>query len=179
MGFNDSNQYSPRVYRRGQSAGSIQIEGVDELIKTLRKHLTVFTDKEVRNMLKGGAQLIVDAAKARCRVNDGGRLRNSIKILPKWSKHPRDMYVGPRVIQRFSAKTSQKRKDANPFYAHFIEYGTDPHNLGFQGKFVSVKGASHPGSRKMPYMRPAYDETRVAAINRMFDDIASALEKRH
>lgn len=170
MGFNDAMQHS----RSSSSTGGgkwIRIEGTDELIANLRKALLKHTEKEVRNALKGGGHMLVDAAKNNVRVNDGGNLKRSIKILPKWSKDPLGIYVGPRVIRRFTSKTSQKRKDQNPFYAHWVEYGTDPHNLGYKGKYFSGKGGNHPGTDKHPYMRPAYDSMRGRIIEVMMRDI--------
>lgn len=157
----------------------VRIEGVDELIKNLRSVLTKHNVNEVRKALKRGAMILVDEAKRRVTVNDGGKLKDSIKILPKWSKDPAGMYVAPRVLRRFTAKTSQKTKDKNPFYAHFVEYGTDPHNLGYKGKFLSGKGGDHPGARKQPYMRPALDATAQQVLSVMSEDLAKYIETKN
>lgn len=150
---------------------NVKLEGTEELIAALKKALTKHSVNEVRNALKPGAELLVDAAKNNVRVNDGGKLKRSIKILPKYGKDPMGVYVAPKIIRRFTAKTSQKRKDENPFYAHFVEYGTDPHNLGYKGKYISGKGGNHPGTEKHPYMRPAYDSMRNRIIEVMMRDI--------
>ncbi len=155
---------------------SVTITGVDDLMKTLRKALQKHSVNEVRQALKRGAMVIVNEAKAKVRVNDGGKLQESIKIMPKWSGAPSVLFVGPRVRQRFTKRTSQKIKDANPFYAHFVEYGTDPHNLGYKGKFTSGKGSDHPGAKKMPYMRPAYDMKAQEALNVAMEDLTKMIE---
>ena len=153
-----------------------KIEGADELIKNIRKALLKHSVTEVRKALSRGAKIIVDAAKNNVRVNDGGNLKKSIKILPKYRKDPTNLYVGPKIIRRFTDKTSQKRKDENPFYAHFVEYGTDPHNLGYKGKFTTGKGGQHPGAKKQPYMRPALDNNTTAALNAAAEDLAKMIE---
>lgn len=157
---------------------SVKIDGVDELVKNLKSILTKHNANEIRQVLKRGAMILVEEAKRRVNVNDGGRLMNSIKIMPKWSKDPAGVYVAPRVIRRFTTKTSQKTKDNNPFYAHFTEYGTDPHNLGYKGKYTTGKGADHPGAKKSPYMRPALDSKAQQIINVMSEDLAKYIETK-
>lgn len=159
----------------------IKLEGIPELKKALEKALLKHSERDVRKALTRGANIIVDAAKARVTIPDGGRLKESIKILPKWSKDPMGVYVAPKILRRITSKTSQKRKDANPFYAHWWEYGTDPHDLRYQGKFISgTKGGQHPGTRQTgnfnPYMRPAYDNNKQAALNVMLEDLAKMIE---
>ncbi len=160
---------------------TLKLEGTDELIKALKKALLSHKPNEVRAALKRGADIIVQAARANVTIDDGGRLVNSIKLLPKWSKDPTGMYVGPRVIMRFTKKTSQKRKDANPFYAHFWEYGTDPHDTSYKGKFISEKAGTrgmHPGTHAHPYMRPAYDTQGQAALNAAMEDLQKLIESK-
>jgi HK97 gp10 family phage protein len=147
-------------------------------MKNLRSILTKHNVNEIRKVLRRGAMILVEEAKRRVTVEDGGRLRNSIQIMPKWSKDPAGIYVAPRVRRRFTAKTSQKVKDANPFYAHFTEYGTDPHNLGYKGKYTTGKGAQHPGAKKAPYMRPALDAKAQQVINTMSEDLAKYIETK-
>lgn len=156
----------------------IKVEGIDDLIKTLKSILTKHNENEIRKVLSRGAKSIVEAAKMYVDVNDGGKLKDSIKILPKWRGAPATLFVGPRVIRRFTSKTSQKVKDRNPFYAHFIEYGTDPHNLGYKGKYVTGKGGQHPGTVGKPYMRPAYDTKGQECLNIMREDLAKYIETK-
>ncbi len=156
----------------------VKVEGADELVKQLRSILTKHNENDVRKALKRGATALVEEAKRRVHTPDGGKLKNSIMIMPKWSKDPAGIYVGPRVRRRFTSKTSQKIKDANPFYAHFEEYGTDPHNLGYKGKFASGKGAMHPGTAPRPYMRPAYDANATRIVQMMLEDLAKYIETK-
>jgi hypothetical protein len=93
-------------------------------------------------------------------------LKKAIQILPKWRKDPAGMWLGPKVARRNAGKAS-----VNAYYAHFVEYGTDPHNLGYKGRNVAVKGSDHPGSRKKPYMRPALDGRGEQAIRAAMEDL--------
>lgn len=156
----------------------VKLEGVDELVKTLKSILTKHNANEIRKILKRGAMILVEEARRRVVVDDGGKLKNSIQIMPKWSKDPAGVYVAPRVLRRFTAKTSQKKKDANAFYAHWEEYGTDPHNLGYKGKYISGKGGQHPGTKKRPYMRPALDANAQRILNVMREDLAKYIETK-
>lgn len=158
-----------------------KLEGADKLLEALKKALTKHSAKDVRKSLKRGADIIIQAAKSNVTIQDGGRLRNSIKLLPQWSKDPTGLYVAPKVIRRFTKKTSQKAKDANPYYAHWWEYGTDPHDLSYQGRFVSEKKgtrAQHPGTGPHPYMRPAYDGNKQRALDVMMEDITKLIESK-
>lgn len=64
---------------------------------------------------------------------------------------------------------------APAWYAHFVEYGTDPHvmprisskkghNMVFRGtgpydgQTISVKKVEHPGAKRHPFLRPAADK---------------------
>lgn len=61
-------------------------------------------------------------------------------------------------------------------YAHLVEFGTQPHRLG-RGSERSIKvrgdrvgparnetGRMHPGARAKPFMRPAFDTQKEAAV---------------
>lgn len=178
MGYNDPMQHSHKARKVSNGGPAIQLLGIDELIAELKVVLGKHNENEVRKVLKRGAMVIVEAAKRNVNVNDGGRLRDSIKILPKWRGAPATLFVGPRVIRRFTSKTSQKVKDRNPFYAHFVEYGTDPHNLGYKGKYTTGKGGEHPGTDDNPYMRPAYDTKAQECLNIMREDLAKYIETK-
>lgn len=160
---------------------SIKLEGIDELKRAIEKALLNHTENEVRKALTKGAKILVDEAKNNVTGNnsvDSGVLRDSIKILPKWRGDPKGVYVGPRVKRRRRKKGETGKISDSPFYAHWVEYGTNPHNLGYKGKFVSAKGADHPGARKKPYMRPAYDTQGQAALNAAMEDLKKLIESK-
>lgn len=64
---------------------------------------------------------------------------------------------------------------APAWYAHFVEYGTDPHDMprisskkghtmvfrgtnDFEGQTIGVKEVHHPGAKRHPFLRPAADK---------------------
>ncbi len=159
----------------------MKLEGIDQLGANMRKALLTHTEAEVRKVMRRGATLIVDAARSKAPV-ESGLLRDSIKILPKFRGDPMGVYVGPIVKRKRSVRTGKKgegrTQKEQPFYAAMVEYGTDPHNLGYKGKYVSGKGADHPGARKQPYMRPAFDTQGQAALNAAMDDITKLIESK-
>jgi HK97 gp10 family phage protein len=163
------------------SGSTIQFKGVDRLTNLLQRALINHTENEVRKVLRRGAQVIADEAKRNVPV-DSGLLRDSIKILPKWRQDPLGMYVGPVVKRRRSKRTGKKGagtvQKEQPFYAAWVEYGTDPHNLGYKGKFVSGKGGDHPGSKKKPYMRPAYDTKGQEALDIAIVDLIKLIQSK-
>ena len=170
----------------GYRKTSIRIDGIPELTAALQKALTKHSPDTVRKSLKRAAMVIVNDAKMRApsskephsfTTSKGekikimpGNLRKAIMILPKWRRDPAGMWVGPKVARRAS-KTA-----INAYYAHFVEYGTAAHNLGYKGKFVSGKGADHPGSKPKPYMRPAYDTKAQEAIKVAMEDLTKLIE---
>lgn len=146
----------------------MKLEGIDQLTENLKKALLQHSEVKVRKAMRRGAQLIVDEAKSIV-VEKTGLLKKSIQIMPKWRGDPMGTYVGPRI-----KKSRKKKPDAavlTPFYAAWIEYGTAKHNLGYKGKYVSGKGADHPGSKPKPYMRPAYDAKAQSALKVAMEDV--------
>lgn len=153
---------------------SLKLEGIDQLNAALKKALINHTEAEVRKVQMRGAKIIVDEAKRLAPI-ESGTLRDSIKVMPKFRGDPKGVYVGPRVRRRRKKKEGQAE---DPYYAPFVEYGTDPHNLGYKGKYVSGKGADHPGSKRKPYMRPAYDTQAQAALNAVMEDVTKLIESK-
>lgn len=59
----------------------------------------------------------------------------------------------------------------NPDYRllHLLEFGTAPH---------MIKGWMHPGSRKQPFLRPAFEATKDQVIEVLGKEIGPELEKQ-
>jgi len=153
----------------------IKLEGTDKLMAAIKQALLKHKVEDVRKALKRGAMILVDKAKNSIRRSESGVLKNSIKILPKFRGAPSVLYVGPRVKRRRRSKGEKANIQDSPFYAHFVEYGTAAHNLGFKGKFVEVKGRDHPGAKPKPYMRPAFDTAGQQALNIAMEDIGKMI----
>lgn len=161
---------------------SVKIEGIDKLAAAIKKALVNHTPAEVRKAMRKSAMVIVNEAKQRAPVAtkphkfttkagdtievQPGNLRKSIQILPRWSQDPSGTWIGPKIQRRKVSKSG-----VNGWYAHFVEYGTAAHNLGYKGKYVTGKGAQHPGTKPRPFMRPAIDTKGQEALNMAMADI--------
>ena len=158
---------------------TVKLEGVDQLVKSIKEALINHKPSQVRNALKRGAGLIVQAAQRNVPMKSG-LLRNSIQILPVWRKDPAGIYVAPKLkrVRNPSGKGKKRLAADQPFYAAMVEYGTASHSLAFRGKYLTGKGADHPGSKAHPYMRPAYDQVGQTALNVSMDDVAAMILKK-
>lgn len=87
----------------------------------------------------------------------------------------------PRV-RFFLGHTTGPTAKHDGWFAHMVEFGTKPHDIGLKKgggkKVMAHRGRSgywhvegtkvrHPGVKERPYMRPAFDENTGAAINAM------------
>ncbi len=135
---------------------SVQLYGTEALIAAIKRALLSHKPAEVRKALRRGAMILVRAAKNNIHHSISGTLKNSIKILPVFNKDPASLFVAPKIASKYRKKNQRINgtglSTASPFYAHWVEYGTAEHSLGFKGKFVEVTGKLHPGSQPKPYM---------------------------
>lgn len=156
------------------SQTGIKVEGIDQLKANIEKALLKHPEAKVRRALTKGAEPLVSSARANVKRSETGVLSESIRVLKKYGRDPMGVYVGPVFKRKRAASTDGKRpkgEKGNAWYAHFVEYGTDKHNLGYKGKYVSAKGSDHPGSKPYPFMRPAYDNTRGQVMEIMMKEI--------
>ncbi len=152
----------------------VKLEGTDKLLADIQKALLKHPENKVRRALSKGAEPLVSAAKTSVERSDTGVLVDSIRVLKKYGRDPLGVYVGPVFKRKRGRSVDGKRpkgEKGNAWYAHFVEYGTDKHNLGYKGKYVSAKGAEHKGSKPKPFMRPAYDTTRGQVLEIMMKEI--------
>jgi len=151
-------------------ASSVEIRGLAELHKTLQELPAKIERNGLRGGLRAGAKVLEGAAKARVPVKQGD-LRSSI-----------------RVSMRTSSKTGTVRAQVKAgnkkaWYAHLVEFGTARHwikpknrkSLFFAGLAKEV--VDHPGAKKKPFMRPAFDGQWRAALTAMADYIRTRLPK--
>lgn len=72
----------------------------------------------------------------------------------------------PSMIVILSAGNSRVR------YAHLVEFGTAPHDVG--GKFERVE---HPGARQHPFFYPAFHALKRKARARLARSVGAAIRK--
>jgi len=177
------------------SSTGMKMVGTEKVVQALEKALGKgWTDQDVRKIVRKGANVIVREAQLRAPVSKAqhyyispsgarvtfmpGNLKNSIKVLPKFRKDPRGVYVGPKVVRRNVSGSYGAGSRVNAYYAHFVEYGTRSHSVGFKGKHVTGKGATVRGITARPYMRPAYDNKAQEAIDVIMRETWRFIEKR-
>lgn len=150
----------------------VEIKGAAELKRMLGELPAKIEQNVVRGALRAAAKVIEQEAKANVPVNSGD-LRASIRVSAGTKR-------GGRVYAHVKAGG---RKKGDPFYAHFVEFGTRPHeirprgaiSLFFAGLFSKL--IKHPGAKAKPYMRPAFDRKSDDAIRAFTDYARGRIEK--
>lgn len=66
------------------------------------------------------------------------------------------------VRSNFDIRKIQGTVRAKEFYAHMIEFGTKPHNIG---------NGHHPGTTARPFLRPAYEDEKPNLIKNVKDAV--------
>jgi HK97 gp10 family phage protein len=166
----------------------VQIKGLQELYAALQALPVKLEQNVMRGALRAGAKILEDAAKQGVPVAPpsqenqrlyGGReglLRDSVRVSVRVRKG--------RITA--SVKAGGKSKGGGvAYYARFVEFGTAAHYIKAKnGKGLSLRGTvfggvMHPGARKKPFMRPAFDTRHVAAAEAAREYIRSRLATKH
>jgi len=130
----------------------IEIKGIDELLKNLRKLPERVQNRVVVGAIRASAKPLISEARARVPVNTGN-LKKSIGVTKRRSKN--------KNIIHFSV-SPRKGGKYNGFYGHFLEFGTSK---------MSAR----------PFLRPAFEakgeETIEAAKQYMAKRIDKELSK--
>lgn len=127
-----------------------------EKLKALDKNM----NRALPVAAEAGARVMVREARRRAK----GRLKKSI----------RDRARGDLSTQ--AGKAVHQVHSTSPL-ANIIEYGTSGHEitpkkkkaLAFDG--IVVMRVNHPGTKKQPFMRPAWDESQAAIAREMGETI--------
>ena len=153
---------------------SLDVQGFADVEKAL-DNLSKSAGKGVlRRSLKKAAQPTADLA-ASLAPRKTGNLAKSIivgtkldgrqaKIHKKMFKDDKSavtIFVGPSYLL-----------GANGRHGHLVEFGTAPHING--GQFA---GSQHPGTAAQPFMRPAWEQDKMAMLERLKSELWSELEK--
>ena len=148
-----------------------RFKGGKELQAALNQLPAKIERNVMRSALRQGANVIRNDARQNAPVDDGD-LKKSIKV----STRAR----GGKVTATLRAG------DKKVFYAHFIEYGTKPHDIAAKNKKVLVfedggkaTRAKHPGVTAKPFMRPALDDKSDEAVQAVANQIRKVLSTKH
>ncbi|MCP4897613.1 MAG: hypothetical protein GY906_11630 [bacterium] len=139
-----------------------------ELLRKLKELERAAGDRPLRNALTAGARVIRDAAKTHV-VERTGELKGTIRI--------RTRSLGRQAMEARIVAGNSRGKG---WYAHFVEFGTDPHIVRKSKKGLGrLRHRVHPGAAPQPFLRPAFDEKKDealrrihASLNRQFSKIA-------
>lgn len=154
-----------------------KIRGLAELDKVLSDLPVKMEANILRGALRAGAMVIQQAAQANVPTRTG-RLRDTIRASAGIDKR-----VG-RVTARVRAGGRKTKRSEGAFYAHMVEFGTQPHDIKPRGrKSMVVAGllreiVHHPGAAARPFMRPAMDASHAAAAQAVADYIRNRLTKQ-
>lgn len=113
----------------------------------------------LRASLRKGIAPIVEQARANAPRGETGRLQEAINSKPMpMNEIPSGFTDGQEL---FVASSRNKKKDApgNAWYWHFVEFGTD----------------KKPGGS--PFLAPAFDSKRQAAMDAFIDEMRKQLER--
>lgn len=162
----------------------IHVKGLSDLQTALDTLAAKVQDNIMRGALLAGAKVIAQKAKAICPVEGSGA----------FSKYKTSLGWTPGALQksiRIGAKltggqvtATVKAGNKMAYYAHMVEGGTVAHwmkpkngkSLFFAG--IMRDAVYHPGSRKNPFFRIAYDSTSQAAVEKVGDYIRARLTKQ-
>lgn len=144
----------------------VEIEGIDELLRNLRK-LGDDISRELEEAVQAGAAVTM----RKIAGNVGGSIRDSLTTETTLSK-PKQVVidVGPN-------------KDA--WYARFVEYGTAAHHVGVKdGEALKIYGSeiayrytvNPSGAPASPFMRPGFDASIGPAGNAIRIRLANILK---
>ena len=137
---------------------TITISGLDEVIKALEKRGDNVT-KALDEICTVAAEILQDEIES----NATGSIASSIVI---------------ETEEKSKSKVSKKiGASKKKWYAHFVEYGTRAHIIPhgvINGQYR--RNIRHPGARAKPFMRPAFDTKKEAAITAVGKEIQNKVE---
>jgi HK97 gp10 family phage protein len=146
---------------------TVEIEGAEQLANKLRELNITIQDKIMRTALKAGAQVIADEA-VTLAPKKTGTLADSIKVRTT---------ADSDVSEISSTVSVGDRK------AHLVEFGTAPHEIKAKHAKAlklldgrEVESVMHPGAKAHPFMRPAFDTQKDAALDAIMQVIRAGID---
>lgn len=168
-----------------------EVKGLRELQAALDQLPNKLQNNVMRGALRAGAKIIVAEAKRLAPVGPpsgegariyGGReglLRDSIR-----AKSPEN--EGTKIVGGVTAggkfAGTKKKSAGDAFYAGFVEFGTAAHVIRAKPGSLLALGVSkvnHPGAKKHPFLRPAFDSKATAAVEAMREYIRKRLATKY
>lgn len=155
----------------------VKIKGWEELQKALDELPKKIEANIVKSALRQAVKVVALEAKRQVPVGTGA-LRASIRYGVDRKKETRMPFgyvkAGP------SEEGDEPKGKKTAFYAHMVEFGTQAHVIRAKNSralAVGVDVVHHPGSKARPFMRPAFDATRQAALQAFANQVKKRLTK--
>lgn len=137
----------------------VKIEGLAELERDLQQFVDKLQRNVVRASLRAGAKVFLEEARRQVPVGKTGALRRSLKISVRTRRGVPVAFV--------------RAGDKDAWYAHLVEFGTSAHFIKPKRRKslffarLAREVVEHPGAKKRPFMRPAFDQGAPGAIKAM------------
>lgn len=151
-----------------------KIEGGKELEARLKDLGSKMATSISNKALRKGANVIRDEMRSLVPIRSG-RLKKSIKV-------KKDRFNRSNKTQTYTIGPS----GAGAYIARFIEYGTSGHVVKIKSKKVLAisktgevfgREIKHPGVQAKPFIRPAYDTKKEAAVDTVANVIREEVRK--
>ena len=169
-----------------------RLEGLEDLKLRLNSLPIALRNRIVRKAVTKGARIILKSAQSKV-VERTGQLRKSLGV--KVKTYRAAPFAGANtknaagttvaiIGARKGFDIEVNGKKVNPTrYAHLVEFGTRPHALGEFSKLAAKVGVvggyqhgrMHKGAEAKPFLRPAYDESKAAAMRAIVNGIKEGL----
>lgn len=159
---------------------AVKIEGGEELLKALRA-LGENVDKSVKGATRAGGKVML----ARARANAKALTSRRGRVVEEGRTVQAGQPVQLRVRKRQGFAVSSVTPAKGFGHLRLLEYGAQPHDiyghplLRFYrgGELIETRMVHHPGFAARPWLRPAVDEVKDAAIQAVADSLAETLEQ--
>lgn len=159
-----------------------KIEGIEDLIQSLKKFTPVVQRKILRPALNAEGTKVLKEARSKVPVDTKLYRRSLGKRTKTYKNGGVVVIIGPRR----GFKETIKGRPKNPTnYAHLVEWGAKPHSIAsrFSGRKVAGRKkrnytmVMHPGMKGRKPLTKAYKTALAGAADRMADRMAIEIEK--
>ncbi|MBF0417205.1 MAG: HK97 gp10 family phage protein [Magnetococcales bacterium] len=165
--------------------GDVKITGMDEVVSTLKKFAPRVQANGLRAAVYAGSKVIADEAKRMAHVKTG-TLKRAIIVT-----RDRKISTGPvqgmkitvrqgKKYRKVSEKTG-KNLSQDAYYAKWVEFGTKASpgrkpRKKKSGIWTKGKRAKRGGNAAYPFMSPAFERKKMAAIDAVKERLKKAVE---
>lgn len=157
------------------ASDTFHVKGLSDLGKALGMLPLKIEKNVMRGALRAGAAPIRDEARKNA-AKATGALAKGLKVSTN--------------VQRGTVYAKLRTSGKHGYIAHFIEFGTSRHIIAGRnggtlsipmdgGGRIRVRSIEHPGSRAIPFMRPAIDTQAGDAVLAVANYIRNRLSTQH